>query len=72
MELLRRKRVIEQSYLYLTNRREENNPESTPETWQLMLIIVNNVNQTLTKGISLRGIIELGRFLRTMATAAKR
>ena len=25
MELLRRKRVIEQSYLYLTNRREENN-----------------------------------------------
>lgn len=47
------------------HRREENNPESTPETWQLMLIIVNNVNQTLTKGISLRGIIELGRFLRT-------
>ena len=44
--------------------REENNPESTPETWQLMLIIINNVNQTLTKGISLRGIIELGRFLR--------
>ena len=26
------------------HRREENNPESTPETWQLMLIIVNNVN----------------------------
>ncbi len=46
-------------------RQQENNPESTPETWLLLLVIVNNVNQTLTKGISLRGIIELGRFLRT-------
>ncbi len=46
-------------------KREENNPDATPETWQLMQLIINNVNQTLTQGISLRGIIELGRFLRT-------
>lgn len=43
---------------------EEQNQESTPETWQLLQLLIDNVNQTLTQGISLRGIIELGRFLR--------
>lgn len=45
-------------------KRESHSQDTTPESWLLLLIIVNNVNQTLTQGISLRGIVELGRFLR--------
>ncbi|MBR1402422.1 MAG: nucleotidyltransferase family protein [Prevotella sp.] len=44
---------------------ENNNPDSTPETMQLLYMIIHNMNQTLNRGISLKGIVDLGRFLRS-------
>lgn len=39
--------------------------DTSMETLQLLDIIIFNVNHILTKGISVRGIIELGSYLRT-------
>ena len=41
-----------------------NNEDVTKESLQLLLMIVHNTNQTLNRGITLKGIIELGLFLR--------
>ncbi|MCI6161691.1 MAG: hypothetical protein MR681_10285 [Prevotella sp.] len=46
-------------------RKEENSESYSLETLQLLNTIIHNVNHTLTNGISLRGIIDMGRFLRT-------
>ena len=46
-------------------KRELNSEDCSEETLQMLNIIIHNVNQTLSKGISLQGIIEMGRFLRT-------
>ena len=46
-------------------RKELNSEEYSQETVQILHIIIYNINQTLTRGISLNGIIELGRYLRT-------
>ena len=43
---------------------ESNNPDITPETMELLFLIIRNANQTLNRGVYLRGIVELGRFLR--------
>lgn len=45
--------------------KELNSEEYSQETVQMLHIIIYNINQTLTKGISLNGIIEMGRYLRT-------
>jgi hypothetical protein len=45
-------------------KKEQNSDDCSEETLQMLNIIIHNVNQTLSKGISLQGIIEMGRFLR--------
>lgn len=44
---------------------ERHSIDCSGETMQLLNIIIYNVNHILSSGISLHGIIELGRFLRT-------
>lgn len=44
---------------------EYHSMDTSTETLHLLGIIIFNINHILTKGISLRGIIELGRYLRT-------
>ena len=45
-------------------KKEQNSDDCSEETLQILNLIIHNVNQTLSKGISLQGIIEMGRFLR--------
>lgn len=40
-------------------KRELNSEDCSEETLQMLNIIIHNVNQTLSKGISLQGIIEM-------------
>ena len=44
--------------------KDDESEDSSIATQQLLRIIVHNTSETLTHGISLRGIIEMGRFLR--------
>ena len=45
-------------------KKDDESEDSSIATQQLLRIIVHNTSETLTHGISLRGIIEMGRFLR--------
>ena len=45
-------------------KKDDASDDTSIETQQLLRIIIHNVNETLTRGISLRGIVEMGRFLR--------
>lgn len=45
-------------------KKDEESPNASIETQQCLLLIVYNVNQTLTRGVAIKGILELGRFLR--------
>ena len=45
-------------------KKDDESDDSSLETQQLLSIIIYNINHTLTSGISLRGIIEMGRYLR--------
>lgn len=45
--------------------KEKNDTDAQPETEKLLGIIIYNVRNMLNKNLSIRGIIELGRFLRT-------
>lgn len=44
---------------------EKNDEDAQPETQQLLAIIIYNVKKMLNSKLSLKGIIELGKFLRT-------
>ena len=44
-------------------KKDEESPTPSIETQQCLLMMVCNVNQTLTKGVAIKGIIDLGRFL---------
>ena len=44
--------------------KDDESEDSSIATQQLLRIIVHNTSETLSRGISLRGIIEMGRYLR--------
>ncbi len=45
-------------------KKDDSSEDTSIETQQMLRIIIHNINETLTRGISLRGIVEMGRFLR--------
>lgn len=57
--------IVLKRMLKKLKKKEVNSEDYSPETLQMLDIIIFNVNQTLTRGISLNGIIEMGRYLRT-------